>query len=187
MNNNFQILTLDKKGITDFGSERNNLLSSSKSEWVMFLDSDEKIVSFDLPSNNKFSCYQFIRKNYFLGQYVGSDKIIRLIKKGTGKWVRRVHEVWKPASGPVGKINTPIIHNTADSLHDYISKMNFYSDLHAKANKEEGKRSDLFKIIFYPVGKFIVTFIKSKNMVFSIMQSFHSFLAWSELWILQKG
>ena len=186
MQNNFQTVTLDKKGITDFAEERNSLLKSAKSDWIMFLDSDEKIADFQLPHTDKFSGFQFTRKNYFLGQHVGEDKIIRLGKKDVGKWKRRVHEVWE-IKGPVGKINTPIIHNTADSLHDYISKINFYSDLHAKANIEEGKRATLFKIILYPPLKFIVTLIKSKNIVFSVMQSLHSFLSWSKQWISQNA
>ena len=193
MQNNFEIITLNKKEITDFADERNKLLHNANSDWVLFLDSDEKIsnlhriAGYLFPISNEFTCYQFTRKNYFLGQFVGKDKIIRLVKKETGRWVRQVHEVWVPDDEKVGVINTPIIHNTADNLHDYISKINFYSDLHAKANMEEGKTSTLFKIIFYPPLKFIVSIIKSRNMIFSIIQSLHSFLSWSKQWILQNA
>jgi len=192
MKNHFQIITLNKKGITDFAKERNRLLDEAKSEWVFFVDSDETISNFpaspagrQLPISNEFSGYQFIRKNYFLGQYVGEDEIIRLGKKNSGKWIRRVHEVWD-IKGKIGKLNNPIIHNTADNLNGYISKINLYSDLHAKANMEEGKKATLFKIIFYPPLKFIVTLVKSKNIVFSIMQSLHSFLSWSKQWLFQN-
>lgn len=186
MKNSFETITLDKKGITDFAEERNKLLEKAKSEWVMFLDSDEKISNFQFPISNEFTSYQFTRKNYFLNQYVGEDKIIRLVKKGTGRWERRVHETWKSTGGKVGTLKTPIIHNTADNLHDYIDKINFYSDLHAKANRQEDKRSDLIKIVFYPIGKFITTLVKSKNIVFSIIQSLHSFLSWSKQWQSQN-
>lgn len=179
---NLEIITLNKPNITDFALERNKLLAKSKSDWVLFLDEDETINNFKFINGNKFTNYQFIRKNFFLGQYVGSDRIIRLVKKGTGKWKRRVHETWKPSVGETGMINVPIIHNTASNLSDYINKINYYSDLHAKANHEEGKKSTLFKIIFFPIGKFIVTYFKSGNVVFSIMQSLHSFLSWTKLY-----
>ncbi len=181
------ILILNKPNITDFASVRNDLLAKSKSDWNLFLDSDERIKSEEIKINNYYDCYLFKRKNYFLGQYVGTDKIIRLIKKGTGKFVREVHEVWLPkTSHPAGVISDNyIIHNTADNLADYIKKINYYSDLHAKANLKEGKKSNLSKIIFFPIAKFIVTLIKSKHLVFSIMQSLHSFLAWTKLYFLQ--
>jgi len=176
--------TLNKPNITDFAKERNDLLEKSKTDWVLFLDSDEKLSSPIKSLQFTVDSYYLKRKNYFLRQYVGTDKIIRLVKKGTGKFVRAVHEVWLPeTSHPAGVMLSPvIIHNTADSLKDYVDKINNYSTLHAKANLKEGKRSTLFKIIFFPIGKFFVTLIKSKHIVFSIMQSLHSFLSWTKMY-----
>ena len=201
------ILQLNKPNISDFASERNKLLEESKSDWNLFLDSDERLNEEDLSlrgaksdaaiqdsrllhfvrNDTKYESFYLKRKNYFLGQYVGIDKIIRLVKKGTGKWVRAVHEVWLPnKSYLVGVMSDNyIIHNTADNLTDYLKKMNYYSDLHAEANLKEGKKSNLFKIIFYPVGKFFINLIKSKHIVFSIMQSLHSYLGWTILYFLQ--
>ncbi len=180
------ILKLNKPNITDFAKERNELLKKAKTDWVLFIDNDETISNLQLPISNQFTSYQLSRHNYFLGQYVGKDKIIRLVKRGTGRFVRKVHEVWEPNDwSKVGFIKTPIVHNTADNLTDYIEKMNTYSDLHAASNLSEGKRSSLIKIIIYPIAKFFVTFIKSRNVVFSIMQSLHSHLSWTKLYFLQ--
>lgn len=201
------ILTLNKPNITDFARERNNLLKKSKTDWNLFLDSDERLNDESLSlrgaksdvairikrllhfirNDTKYECFYLKRKNYFLGQYVGTDKIIRLVKKGTGRFERIVHEVWKSKkSHPAGVFfGSYIIHNTADNLTDYLNKINNYSDLHAKANQKEGKKSNLMKIIFFPILKFIVTFVKSKHIVFSIMQSLHSYLSWTKLYFLQ--
>lgn len=181
-----KILTLNKPTITDFAYERNKLLEKVKNnEWVLFLDSDEELND-DLGfTNNEYEAYYLKRKNYFLELYVGTDKIVRLVKKGTGKWVRSVHEVWKPNKihSRGGILKSPvIIHNTASNLTDYLNKINNYSSLHAKANQDEGKKSSVLKIIFLPIAKFVVTLIKSKNVVFSIMQSLHSFLSWTKMY-----
>ena len=184
MNSNFEVITLNKKGITDFAKERNLLLSKAKRAWVLFLDSDEELSGRILISDG-FNGYRLRRDNYFLGKFVGSDLIVRLARKDSGKWVRRVHEVWK-VKGKIGTQKAYIIHNTADNLTAYIEKINFYSDLHARANMEEGKSSNLFKIIFFPRLKFILTLFKSKNVIFSIMQSFHSFLSWTKLYFLRS-
>lgn len=183
---NLEIITLNKPNITDFALERNKLLTKSKAKWILFLDSDEKINNINFNLSDNFVGYEITRKNYFLGQYVGSDKIVRIGKKGSGKWRRAVHETWQ-INGKIGKIrNSYIIHNTADNLHGYIDKINYYSTLHALANKAEGKKSTLSKIIFFPTGKFLITLIKSRNAVFSIMQSLHSFLSWSKLYFLSS-
>jgi len=189
--NNPEIITLKQDGITDFAQERNKLLEKSKAEWVMFVDSDEVVSSelkdeIDQIAPEKYNGYYVYRKNYFLGKYVGTDKILRLGKRVTGKWTRAVHETWQ-IKGAIGYLKNPLIHNTANSLHDYIDKINFYSALHAKANLKEGKRSTIIKIIVFPAIKFFESMIIGRGFVMSILQSFHSFLGWSKLWILQRN
>ena len=158
---------------------------SNNNDWILFLDRDEKLFKTQSNLSDKYDCYKLSRKNYFLDKYVGSDLIIRVVKKGSGKWKRAVHEIFVPFKGKkVGFIKDNfIIHNTADNLSGYLKKINFYSTLHAKENKKEAKKSTLFKIIFFPLGKFIITLIKSKNVAFSIMQSLHSFLSWTKLYL----
>ena len=97
-----------------------------------------------------------------------------------------MHEVWR-INGKIGELKNPIVHETAKSLKEYISKLNHYSTLHAEANINDGKRAGFFKVIFYPKFKFIESIIGGRGVVFSILQSFHSFLAWSKQWILQEN
>ena len=186
------IITINNKKINDFAKERNRALSAvERGEWVLFLDSDE-VLSPELKEEIKnlnpgiYDGFYVKRKNYFLGRYVGTDKIIRLVKKGFGKWQRQVHETYHLAGGTeAGYLKNCLIHNTAGNLYDYLSKINNYSTLHALANKKEGKKATLFKIVFYPVLKFVQTFVKSGHIVFSLMQAFHSFLSWSKLYFLR--
>jgi len=190
--NNLEIVTLRKENITDFAKERNLLLKKVKAGWVLFIDTDE-VVTPELMDEIKrtinkvrtLNAFYIRRKIIFLGKEIGEDKVLRLAKKGMGKWTRAVHETWH-VSGKVGTLDGYIIHNTATSLHDYIEKMNNYSTLHAVENKKEGKHSNLFKIVVYPRLKFIQNLIDGRGLVFSLMQSFHSFLGWVKLWQLQK-
>lgn len=189
---NFSIVTIKNKEIRDFAKERNLVLRRVRGEWVLFIDSDEVLtpeLKNEIENLNPgiYGGFYIKRKNYFLRQYVGSDNIIRLVKKGSGKWKRQVHETYHLAGGTKGGyLKNFLIHNTADNLYNYINKINNYSTLHALANKKEGKKASVLKIVFYPVFKLIQSFIKSGQIVFSLMQAFHSFLAWSKLWFLQK-
>jgi hypothetical protein len=79
-----EIITLNKNNITDFALERNKLLNNSKSDWAFFIDADEimsdslKSEALSKISNGKVGAYYVIRKNYFLGKYIGFDKIVNL-------------------------------------------------------------------------------------------------------------
>lgn len=185
------ILSLNKKGIEDFAKERNVLLSKAKTEWVFFVDSDEEISKglaaeiVDLDAGD-YRGFYVLRKNYFLGHYIGTDKILRVGKKGSGKWKRRVHETWE-IEGKVGQLKNPLIHNSAKSLHEFIGKLNKYSTLHAQEHLSNGETSNLVKIACYPVFKFIQSLLMGRGYIFSMLQSFHSFLAWSKIWLYQKG
>lgn len=189
--NKLQIISLKKDGITDFSEERNKLLKATKADWVFFLDSDEQMSQELLNEvkkvikESKFNGFFVYRWNYFLGKFIGTDKILRLARMNSGFWERRVHEVWK-IKGMIGQIKTPLIHNTAANLAEYINKINFYSKLHAKENSQEGKNSNLTKVLFYPLFKFIQSIFMGRGVVFSILQAFHSFLAWSQLLLWQK-
>src|SRR3989344_1038382 len=178
--NSIETITLSEENITDFAQARNKLLAKARKDWVLFLDTDERLSGHKFSISNDYSGYLIRRENYFLGSYVLSQYLVRLAKANTGKWKRMVHETWE-VKGRVGYIDEPyIIHNTADNLRDYLNKIDFYSTLHAKANRIEHKKSSVLKIVFFPLGKFILTFLKSRNIVFSIMQAFHSFLSWSK-------
>jgi len=158
---------------------------------VLFLDADEKLspklkkeIS-ELDSSG-YSGFFIKRKIIFLGKEIGEDCVLRLGKKNAGKWIRKVHETWQIRK-EVGTLDNYIIHNTADNLHGYIEKMNRYSSIHATENLKEGKRSNLLKILIYPKMKFIQNIYAGRGFVFSMLQSFHSFLGWAKQWELQRN
>jgi len=192
--NNLEIITLNAPEITDFASARNSLLEKSKAEWIFFVDSDEVVTDTLRKEINevvnsakfeKFNGFYVKRDNYFLRKYSGTDNIIRLGRKNVGSWKRMVHETWH-INGKVGQLKNPLIHYTADSVYRMIEKINEYSTLHAIANLKEGKKSNLFRIIFMPMLKFLQSLKMHKGFVLSILMSFHSFLSWVKQWELQR-
>lgn len=207
--NNYQIITLDKKGITDFALERNKLLEKSTAEWVFFVDKDE-VVSKDLENeiseaikNTHVNGYFVTRRDYAFGRemkhgefsehgWFGNAKLVRLGRKGSGRWERAVHEEWK-IKGKLAYLKNPLLHYPHKDLSSFIKNINYFSTLHAVALQKEGKRSSLFKIIVWPPGKLVYNLIFRlgfldgiEGFVVALMMSFHSFLAWGKLWILQK-
>ncbi len=161
----------------DFAQQRNFALSKAKYNWVLFVDADEVV-----PEKTKLEIiskienpllgevgYFIKRDNYFLGRKLrygeaSSVQLLRLAKKNCGRWRRKVHEYWD-VKGKVGKLNNKIDHYFCDNLFSFIEKINWYSELHAKANREEGKKSSLFKILFYPLFKFFDNFVIKRGFL----------------------
>ena len=95
----------------------------------------------NLSIETRTSHISYLLKNYFLNIYVGQEKIIRLVQRGTGAFKRKVHEVWQADKGyKIGFKNNVIVHHTATNLTDYVKKIDKYSSLHALENKNEGKQ-----------------------------------------------
>lgn len=184
----------------NFSLQRNFALEKAHSKWVLFLDADER-VSKELAKEiqnvlrvGKHDGYLIERKDIWMGKRLvggesGSALILRLGKKSVGKWDRRVHETWL-INGKIGKLKHPIYHLPHLTIFSFVKKIGEYSSLHASENKSEGKSPSLSKIVIYPIGKFMKNYIVKKGykdgvngFVSAMLMSFHSFLAWSQLWI----
>ena len=197
-----EIIVVKRNNITDFAEERNKSLEKAKNKWVIFLDDDEIVsqpLRHELSTINYelFSGYYIKRRDFMWGRELkygetGSINLLRLAKKNAGLWRRKVHEYWD-VSGKVGELNNPILHYPHQSVKEFIESINKFSGLHAYANYEENKKSSLIKIIFWPKFKFYYNFFVKlgfldgiHGFIVILLMSFHSFLAWSKLWIHQN-
>lgn len=189
----------------DFSKQRNFGLSKSSGKWVLFVDADEivskrlakEVEEKTLSDKKDINGYYLKRLDHFLGKKLrfgetSQVKLLRLAKKDSGGWVRKVHEVWE-MEGRVGELINPLIHYPHKTLKKFVHSMNKHSSLHATANLEEGKRSNLIKILFWPPLKFINNFIFKlgfldgiHGFLVAMMMSFHSYLSWSKLWLTQR-
>ncbi|HJX59226.1 MAG TPA: glycosyltransferase family 2 protein [Patescibacteria group bacterium] len=188
----------------DFSAQRNFGLKKATNEWVLFIDADERVteklaseIAKIIKQESDFSGYYIKRQDVIWrktlkhGEF-GSIKLLRLARVDRGKWVRKVHEHWI-IQGKVGSLENALMHYPHATLREFISDVNWQSGLHAEANAREGKRSNLFKSVFYPKLKFLNNWITKKGFldgtegfVAALIMSFHSFLAWSKLWIKQR-
>lgn len=185
----------------NFAAQRNYGLEKAKNNWVLFIDADEitskelkKEISSSLKQNH--SGYLIKRIDYWKGKKLthgetGNTYILRLAKKNSGTWKRSVHEYWD-IKGSVAKLNHPIIHYPHKSVSDFISGIEMYSTIHAQEIYSECKRSNMFQLIFRPIGKFMNNYIVRKGfldgtpgLIVAIVMSYHTYLSWSKLWILQ--
>src|SRR5579862_8388057 len=92
----------------NFSDQRNFGLEKAQGDWILFIDADERVSSplwYEImqhtsESRGDYNGYYIKRQDTIWGKIlkhgeVGNIVILRLAKKGVGKWEGKVHEVWK--------------------------------------------------------------------------------------------
>lgn len=189
----------------DFSAQRNFGLGKTVGKWIIFLDADERITKalqheiVQLTNNPiiDYSGFYIKRSDILWGRELkygesGGIKLLRLARRDSGKWKRRVHEVWQ-VTGTKRVLKNPIKHSPHQSIKEFIKSVNHFSSIHSLANYEEGKKSWIAKVVVWPIAKFIYNYFFKKGFldgargfISALMMSFHSFLSWGKLWFLQR-
>lgn len=187
----------------DFAAQRNFALQQAQGEWVLFVDADERVTNQlatevkQAIEGEKVNGFFLKRQDFFGGKPLkygetANVRLLRLGRKGVGKWQRRVHETWE-IKGAVGDLKEPLLHYPHPTLTEFLEEINFYSSLNAQEFLKEGRRASLIHIIAYPLGKFLQNYILrfgfldgTPGTIIALMMSFHSFLTRAKLYLLWK-
>lgn len=187
----------------DFAKLRNRALELAKYKWVLYLDADEE-VSQNLKQeietaikDQETQGYSLSRQDFFLGRWLKFGEtqnllLLKLGRKNSGKWERRVHEVWR-INGAVKTLKNPLLHYPHPTVGEFVARINRWTSLDAAEFYDSGGRSTFAKIIAYPAGKFLRNyFIKQgfrdgmPGLIFAVFMSFHSFLTRAKLYMLHQ-
>ena len=141
------------------------------------------------------------RKNIFLGKPlihggVYPDGVIRLVKKGKARFPQKsVHEQIQ-IDGEVAWLESSIEHRDSPTFERYISRLNRYTDLHAKDLKRAKVSRNIITLLNYTTLIPLVVFLKlyirhlgfldgMRGFVWSLFSSLHFPIAYFKYW--QKG
>ncbi len=153
----------------DFAAQRNFALEQVDTEWVLYLDADERMHDALIDdirkhmAENKPALYRFIRRNSAFGKdfkygVLGPDSVKRMFPKREGKWQGKVHES-VVCKLPVVTLAGYLQHYTYADFEQYVAKMNQYSSIAAVNNFEKGKRASVLgDMICRPLFAFIKTY-----------------------------
>ncbi len=202
---NAQVIRLEKK--LNFSQKRNTLLNDLKTEWIFYLDADERItkklaeeIKSTISLKNPGSAYWINRKNYILGKHLKSktwypDAQPRLfqLKKFKG-WTGHIHEGVE-FEGERSSLKSDILHLTHRSVTAMIDKTNSWSEIEADnlitLNHPKITSIRLFKLFFT---QFFQKYILDENykngirgVIESFMQVFSVMITYFKLWERQQS
>lgn len=154
----------------DFAAQRNFALEHIDTDWILYLDADERmndelIANIAKTANSdKKAMYRLERRNSAFGRdfkygVLGPDSVVRLFPATGVIWEGKVHE------RPVGKFNEKALggylkHYTYASFDEYLEKMNKYASIGAEDRKMRGKKCSVLKdLVFRPAFAFFKMYV----------------------------
>jgi glycosyltransferase involved in cell wall biosynthesis len=186
----------------DFSEIRNFALKESKSDWVFYIDSDEradleliKTIKLNIQGGDN-SCFKIKRKNFYLGNnpWPKIEEIERVFKKSEFiEWYGDIHESPKYKGSSI-VIDGFLNHYTHRNLSQMLDKTIAWSDIEAKNRFESGHpKMALWRFPRVMITTFFDYYIKQKGysvgtvgLIESIYQSFSTMITYAKLWELQN-
>jgi glycosyltransferase involved in cell wall biosynthesis len=191
------------------GTQRNIGLDIAASQWVLFLDADERVtgelkeelLEF-IRSEGKGACGagEIPRKNYFFGKWLKCsypNYTRRLLKKGAGRYNEQPgfgFDSLIVSNGPIHRFRNPLEHLTSETLAQRFRKIDFDSSLQANEKFLAGKTANFCHLSINPLMNFIKVYFVKKGIVegipgflYAVLTSFNTFLKYAKLWECRRS
>ncbi len=153
----------------NFAQQRNAALDLIESDWVFFVDADERgsdVLGEEIRlrlSKQKEVAWYVPRHNYIFGKLtLGAgwfpDYQLRLFRRGFVQYERPVHEV-AVVDGAIGYLSHPLIHHNYLNPDHFHEKQRFYTEYDASVLKEQGIHPKPYTYLTQPLRQFWWRFV----------------------------
>ncbi|CAN5206562.1 glycosyltransferase family 2 protein [soil metagenome] len=154
-----------------FGIQKNRALEAASGEWILSLDSDERIPDalreeiLAAIANGAHSAYELPRLSSFCGSFIRHagwypDYIVRLFRRGAARFTNDlVHERVVPDQRVPGRLKTAIIHYSYPDDDAYLRKLVHYSTLSAQQAFTAGKRGGYGTALLHALAAFLRCYV----------------------------
>jgi glycosyltransferase involved in cell wall biosynthesis len=203
----FNARVLEKEWL-GFGRQKQFAVDQARNDWVLCVDADE-FVSPQLASSITKALsdpvapvYRMPRRNRFLGRWLGHgegypDWSLRLFDRRCARWSDDpVHEKVLYAVTP-GSLVGDLMHESGETLRDYMDKQNRYTTLAAQQLFERGQSAGLVRLVASPLVRFVKLYFFRLGMLDGLpglthvtigcMNSFMKYAKLAELQRLRSG
>ncbi len=198
--------TIIQHRLTGFSSQRNLALKQVKTDWVLFIDSDEQ-MSPELAREIKikiagsdYSAYRIKRLNYFFNHAVKHggywpDWQTRLFKiKDFQKFTGVIHET-PHFSGQLGDLENHLIHFSHQTLAEGLEKSIIWTKKEAEEFIKAGHPPiTWWRIVKVMVWEFCFRYFKKLGLldgyvgfIESLIQAINRFFVYQQIWELQQN
>ena len=159
-----------------FGPQKQFAVEQAAHDWVLCIDADERVspplqasiaAAMSAP---QFGAYRFPRCNKFMGRYLRHgegypDLSLRLFDRRQARWSDDLVHEKVMTTTPVGTLHGDLMHDSAESIENYMDKQNRYTTLAAEAAYAEGKRASGAQIVLSPLFRFFKFYVLRRGFL----------------------
>lgn len=187
--------------------QKNFAITQAGSPYILSLDADEvvseKLKNSIIHKKNNWDAdgYRFNRLTNYCGKWIRHtgwypDEKLRLWDSRKGNWTgENPHDRYEmEKDSKIRHLEGDLLHYSISSIREHIITVNKFSSIAAEAKFRKNKKAQVWKILFFPVWKFLRHFIFKGGFldgyygfVISIISSHATFLRYVKLRELNKG
>ena len=187
----------------DFSELREAPLKKIKTEYVLYIDADERVsgelrdeIIKIIHENAHVSAYRIPRKNYFLGNHLWpqTEYLARLFRRSSLRgWQGDLHET-AVFDGQSDQLLSPILHYTHRDFSSLVDKTHKWSVIEARLRFDAGHPPVVWwrfpRVMLKAFSNSYITQSGWKaggvGLMESIFQAFSIFITYAKLWELQQ-
>lgn len=187
----------------DFSETRNIGQKKAMGEWLLYIDTDERVTS-ELASSIKShvlsgkseAAFKIKRKNFYFGNHEWPyiERLERLFRKDHLEgWYGKIHESPK-IKGEVGELDGYLLHYTHRDLRSMLEKTIKWSKVEAELRyKANHPKMTWWRFPRVMLTAFLDSYIRQSGwkvgaigLIESMYQSFSIFVTYARLWEMQE-
>lgn len=196
------VVIIDPDG---FAAMRNQLLSQISTQWVLFIDADERVDN-DLRKEIQAklardrAAYRVPIANWFYGHRIRRsgyrERPVRLMPTSYAHFGGDIHErATLPPDVPIRTLRQPIVHLSHRSISDNLQKTARYAEVQAAELRENGHRPvtrwTLLRVVVVRLAQHLIVGQGVRDgtagVVESLYQAFSHFCVYARLWEMQQN
>ncbi|WED23257.1 glycosyltransferase family 2 protein [Vibrio sp. JC009] len=187
-----------------FGPQRRLAQSHIESDYVLWLDADERVtpelkesILKAVEANKPNTLYRFARLSWVFGRYIRHcgwypDRVLRLYPtKLTQYNDALVHEKVEVSSDmQVENLSGDAIHYTYNDMNHYLVKSAGYAKAWAEQREKKGKKSSISQGIIHAITCFLKMYVLKagfldgkQGFLLSLLSAHSTFVKYADLWI----
>jgi glycosyltransferase involved in cell wall biosynthesis len=160
-----------------YAGSKNLANEKASNDWILSIDADEELSReladsiLNIKENLSDIFYSFNRLTNYCGTWIRHsgwypDTKIRIFNRNKAHWEGSIHEkLIFHDQIRVETLKGDLHHYSYYTLQDHKRQIEKYSTLAAEELKAKGKNTNMLKIIFLPIAKFIETFFFKKGFL----------------------
>lgn len=187
----------------DFAAQRNFAVDAAVGDWVLFVDADERVTEalraeiLTAVQDPDVAGYFLRRQDVNFGHIFRFGEsmrapLLRLARRGAGRWQGRVHETWR-VTGPTRVLQAPLLHYSHADISAFLRKVDYQSSLAATRLAEEGRGRHAWELLVHPLGNFLRNYVVHQGfrdgvpgLIYALLMALHPFLARAKRWERQR-